>query len=122
MSDKLKKADKRLDCSQCNYQLTPEIYATSKSGEVKCPRCNSSIVIDSTCATSCFTCQSNYKENHSSCTEKIVSIDITNNNQEKTCEISGANVEKNDHGLKDSNTSMLLKAWQILKKGLFQVK
>ena len=122
MSDKPKKTDNRLVCNQCNYPLIKELFFNSNSKETKCPRCNSVIGIESPCDTSCHSCQSQYQQNHSSCEEKIVSIDITNNNQEKTCKISESNVEKKEHGQENSGSSMLLKAWRILKKSLFQVK
>ncbi len=114
MSDNSFRRSKVL-CSQCQLPLDG---GKNNSGSVRCPRCNTRSEVDSSCATSCISCQ-----------EKVVSIDITNNSQEKSSEISTRNVEKNDHGSCHSSEqssdererSLLIKAWKLLKRGLFQV-
>lgn len=117
MSDNIQ-ADKRLICTNCQMPLADVLPTTTS---IRCTRCNTLMELDPKCSTSCLSCEKLHQANPTACVEEIVSIDITNNSQEETCEISGVNVEKNDHGLKNSEESMLTKAWRTLKRGLFQV-
>ncbi len=113
MSDNIPLKD-RVTCTNCKLPLSEEALRKKGGGALRCPRCNTLMELDPACSTSCLSCQ---KFNPS--------IDITNNSQEKTCEISGSNVEKNDHGsedpVEDSEKSLLTRAWRLLKRGLFQV-
>ena len=124
MSDNIPLKD-RVTCTNCKLPLSEEALRKKDGGALRCPRCNTLMELDPACSTSCLSCQKLQQANPSPCLEEIVSIDITNNSQEKTCEISGSNVEKNDHGsegpVEDSEKSLLTRAWRLLKRGLFQV-
>ena len=122
MSDNNSKADNRLVCSKCHFPLALKNLPLDQFKEIHCPRCNTAHTLDPQCSTSCLSCSKMHQKEPNPCLEEIVSIDITNNSQEKTSEISGKNVEKNDHGLEDRDLGLLAKAWQYLKKGLFQVR
>lgn len=124
MSDNIPLKD-MVTCTNCKLSLSEEALQKKGGGVLRCPRCNTLMELDSACSTSCLSCGKLQQANPSPCLEEIVSIDITNNSQEKTCEISGSNVEKNDHGsedpVEDSEKSLLTRAWRLLKRGLFQV-
>lgn len=122
MSDN-NQADNRLVCTNCSLPLASIVEQNPSSTSVRCPRCNTSLTVDSACKTSCLSCAKMHKKDPSPCISETVSIDITNNSQEKSCEISGSNVEGNEHGIKESRGSdLLLKTWQKLKSALFHVK
>ena len=121
MSDN-NQADKRLVCTNCKLPLTPESSQRKGGNTIRCPRCNTLLTLDSMCQTSCLSCAKIHQKDPSPCVSEIVSIDITNNSQEKCCEISGSNVEGNEHGtLEDKELSLFMKLWSKLKRTLFHL-